>query len=106
MAQHMKAKVTWSTSALLVMMASCIIYGFAEVWCYEHFMTFLPSEYTYLFAAVFVSEVAAMAAIKVNKQPRSNKNLESIGIYGASELADVVITEQGSTEETTTEGIG
>lgn len=94
MATHMKKhKIKWSTGALLVMMVSCVVYGFAEVWTFNRFGVFLPSEYTYLFAAVFVSEVAAMAAIKVNKEQAPNRNLESIGVYG-SELAQVAQAEQ------------
>lgn len=91
MAAHMK-KLTWSTRALLVMMVSVIVYGFAEVWCYSVYSTFLPMEYTTLFAAVFVSEIGAMAWVKVSKEKKPNTYLENLGIYGST-LADVAETE-------------
>lgn len=104
MAKHIKQQksMSWSTGALLVMMASCIVYGYAEVWAYSHLGTFLPSEYTALFAAVFVSEIGGMAWIKVNKdKPKENKYLEQIGIYGGSELAKVTQAEQASDPDST-----
>lgn len=95
MAAHMK-KLTWSTRALLVMMVSVIVYGFAEVWCYSAYSTFLPMEYTTMFAAVFVSEIGAMAWVKVAKEKsRPNTNLESLGIY-SSTLGEVAEQEEGT----------
>lgn len=101
-AQHLKKrKLSWATGALLVMMISAVIYGFAEVWCYGTYGVFFPMEYTYLFAAVFVSEVGAMAVLKVQKEknqaPANNRYLENLGIYGgSSSIAPVVEAETTS----------
>lgn len=103
MSKHLKRKsLTWSTRALIVMMVSVIVYGFAEQWSMAHTGQYFPAEYTYLFAAVFVSEIGGMAWIKVNKeQPRENKYLENIGIYGGTELAQVAQAEQTSDPDST-----
>lgn len=61
-------KLKGSTSCLIVMLVSVVVYVAFQAWCYMKFQAFLPAEVTLGVFAVFGIEIFQLARFKLAKE--------------------------------------